>query len=106
MTVIVWRRAGRARTLDSAAAGLRLAVAAVVLVVSVPWIAAESGVSFAGVPVLGTLYQTTEPRTQPGDPTPHPAVHHGHHHGMDGALLIVDGARSSSRSRAASRAGG
>src|SRR5262249_49657745 len=50
--------------------------------------AAESGVSFAGVPMLGTLYQTTEPRTEPGDPVPQPAVHHGHHHGMDGALLV------------------
>ena len=68
-TVIVWARRGRDRRFNGAAAGLRLAVATIVLVVSVPWIAAESGVSFAGVPVLGTLYQTTEPRTQPGDPT-------------------------------------
>ena len=68
--------------------GIRAALAAAVLVVSVPWIAAESGVSFAGVPALGTLFQTTEPRTQPGDEAPHPAVHAGHHHGMDGALLV------------------
>jgi hypothetical protein len=87
VTMVVWRRSGRERTLERTAAVLRLAVAAVVVVIAVPWIAAESGVSFAGVPVLGTLYQTTELRTQPGNPTPHPAVHHGHHHGMDGALL-------------------
>ena len=63
-------------------------MAAVALVVAVPWIAAESGVSFEGVPILGTLYQTGELRTAPGDATPHPAVHHGHHHGMDGVLLV------------------
>jgi hypothetical protein len=87
-TVLVWRRLGRERALDRAAAWLRAAIAVAVLVVAVPWIAAESGVSFAGVPGLGTLYQTTELRTQPGSPAPHPAVHHGHHHGMDGALLV------------------
>jgi hypothetical protein len=87
-TAIAWRRLGRARRLDRRAARLRLAVAALVLVVSVPWLAAESGISFAGVPALGTLYQTTELRTQPGDPTAHPAVHRGHHHGMDGAVLV------------------
>lgn len=85
-----------------------LAVAAVAL--SVPWIAADNGLSFDGVPVLGVLYQTGELRSQPpylpdvaarpvrnpvpgAAPTPddvvlHPAVHHGHHHGMDGALLV------------------
>lgn len=88
LTALVWRRFGRSPGLDRTAAPLRLAVAVVALVVAVPWIAAESGVSFEGVPVLGTLYQTGELRTAPGDTTPHPAVHHGHHHGMDGVLLV------------------
>ena len=87
LTAVVWRGAGLERTLDRTAGWLRLAVAGVALVVAVPWLAAESGVSFAGVPGLGTLYRTTELSTQPGDPTPQPAVHHGHHHGMDGVLL-------------------
>jgi hypothetical protein len=67
----------------------RLVVAAVALVLAVPWIAADLGVSFNGVPVLGTLYQTGELRSQPGNPALHPAVHHGHHHGMDGVLLVL-----------------
>jgi hypothetical protein len=67
----------------------RIVVAAVALLLAVPWIAADLGVSFNGVPVLGTLYQTGELRSQPGNPVLHPAVHHGHHHGMDGVLLVL-----------------
>jgi hypothetical protein len=88
LTALAWRRCGCSRGLDRTALPLRVAVAAVALVVAVPWIAAESGVSFEGVPILGTLYQTGGLRTAPGDTTPHPAVHHGHHHGMDGVLLV------------------
>jgi hypothetical protein len=87
-TLVVWRTAGRERRLDRTAVALRLALGAVALVIAVPWIAAESGVSFAGVPALGTLYQTTELRSEPGSATLEPAVHHGHHHGMDGTLLV------------------
>ena len=67
----------------------RIAVAAVALLLAVPWVAADLGLSFNGVPVLGTLYQTGELRSQPGNPALHPAVHHGHHHGMDGVLLVL-----------------
>jgi hypothetical protein len=88
LTLVVWHTSGRERRLDRTAAALRLALGAVAFAIAVPWIAAESGVSFAGVPVLGTLYQTTELRTEPGSATLQPAVHHGHHHGMDGTLLV------------------
>src|SRR5436190_7240331 len=67
----------------------RLGIAAAALVLAVPWLAADLGLSFNGVPVLGTLWQSGEPRTQPGVPGVHPAVHHGHHHGMDGVLLVL-----------------
>ena len=69
---------------DSVRAGIALGT----LALAVPWLAADLGLSFNGVPVLGTLWQSGEPRTQPGLPGLHPAVHHGHHHGMDGALLV------------------
>jgi hypothetical protein len=75
-----WRGAG-----DAA----RIAVAVVVLLLAVPWILADLGFSLDGVPVLGSLYQTGELRSQPGVPGLHPAVHHGHHHGMDGVLLVL-----------------
>jgi hypothetical protein len=61
----------------------------VALVVAVPWILAESGVSLDGVPVLRTIYQTGELRTEPHRAGLHPAVHGGHHHGMDGVLLLL-----------------
>jgi hypothetical protein len=69
--------------------GIRVVIAAALLVLAVPWLVADVGLSFGGIPVLGTLYQTDELRTQPGIPLPHPAVHHGHHHGMDGTLLVL-----------------
>jgi hypothetical protein len=45
---------------------LRLAIAALVVIVGLPWFAADLGFSFPG-----------------------PHVHHGHHHGMDGVLLVL-----------------
>jgi hypothetical protein len=68
---------------------LRVALAAIMLALGLPWFAADIGVHLNGVPVLATLYQTGELRTQPGDPALHPAVHYGHHHGMDGVLLVL-----------------
>jgi hypothetical protein len=68
--------------------GIRIGIALCVLALAVPWLAADLGLSFNGVPVLGTLWQSGELRTQPGLPGLHPAVHHGHHHGMDGTLLV------------------
>jgi hypothetical protein len=61
----------------------------VLVVLALPWMAADLGFSFDGVPVLGTIYQTGELRAQPHEPGFHPAVHHGHHHGMDGVLLVA-----------------
>jgi hypothetical protein len=67
----------------------RLALAGVVFLLALPWIAAENGVSFDGAPALGTIYQTGELRSQPHAAELHPAVHHGDHHGMSGALLVL-----------------
>jgi len=68
---------------------VRVALGVILIGLGLPWMAADLGFSFDGVPVLGTLYQTGELRLQPGDPVFHPAVHHGHHHGMDGVLLVA-----------------
>jgi hypothetical protein len=63
---------------------IRLAVAVVLAVLSIPWLAAELGFHFgAGIFLTGQM------RTVPGDPVPHPAVHVGHHHGLDGFLLVM-----------------
>jgi hypothetical protein len=62
----------------------RVGVAAVVLVVSLPWIAAEPGFYFPG-----DLFMGEEPGGEEG--TSIAAVHLGHHHGLDGALLVLTG---------------
>ena len=68
---------------------LRIGVTALALVAAVPWMLADLGLSLDGVPVLGSIWQTGELRSQPGVWALHPAVHHGHHHGMDGVLFVV-----------------
>jgi hypothetical protein len=67
---------------------LRIVLAIAVVPLAVPWLLADLGVSLNGVPVLGSIWQTGELRSQPGVAGLHPAVHHGHHHGMDGTLLV------------------
>jgi hypothetical protein len=81
----------------------RLLVGLALVVGSLPWIAAELGFSFDGVPVLGTLFQTGELRHEPGSPGLHVAVHRGHHHGLDGVLLAAAALLLSRRLPAVSR---
>jgi hypothetical protein len=59
------------------------AVLVVLLLLALPWIAADLGFFLDGVPVLGSIFLTG--KVVDG----HPAVHYGHHHGMDGVLLVV-----------------
>jgi hypothetical protein len=68
----------------------RAAIAAVLVAVSLPWLAADLGLFLNGVPILGRIFQTGPylPRVAGLPPFP-PAVHHGHHHGMDGLLLVL-----------------
>jgi len=66
---------------------LRLALAAVLVVLASPWIAAELGFYLDHVPVLGRLFQTG--RLVSFHDAPHPAVHHGVHHGLQGLLLVL-----------------
>jgi len=61
------------------------------LVVALPWVAAELGLDFTHVPVLGQIFQTHELRYQPGPYFLHPAVHYGDHHGLEGTLLVITG---------------
>jgi hypothetical protein len=70
---------------------LRLGFAAILFLVALPWLAADLGFSYGGVPVLGQVFQTSELRAQPHVAGLHPAVHLGHHHGVDGVLMAVAG---------------
>jgi hypothetical protein len=62
---------------------LRIACAAVVVLVSLPWITAELGFHLPG-----GVFLTDELYAEPGHP-PTAAVHLGHHHGGTGALLVL-----------------
>ena len=83
LTVAAASRAGGGfapgRTFDR----VRIAVAIAVLVLSLPWLAAELGVYLPDV-----VFLTGRDIAQV-DGTRHVAVHHGHHHGLDGALLMI-----------------
>ena len=63
---------------------LRLVLAGVLLLASIPWIAADLGF-YAG---LGGIFRAGEVYPEPGAPTLR-AVHLGHHHGLDGALFAL-----------------
>jgi len=60
--------------------GLRLAAAALLLVFSLPWEAADLGLY-----IPGSVFMSS----QHPDGSPLAAVHHGHHHGMDGTLCVL-----------------
>jgi hypothetical protein len=69
---------------------VRVALAIVLLVAALPWLAADLGLYSNGVPLLGRLFQSGQFLPErPGLPNFAPAVHHGHHHGMDGVLLVL-----------------
>jgi hypothetical protein len=62
---------------------LRVAVAIVVLLVSLPWLTAAAGFHFPGDVFMG------EEPFREDDGTLLAAVHLGHHHGLDGSLLVL-----------------
>jgi len=64
---------------------VRLVIAAVVLVLSLPWIAAELGFHLPGHVFMG------DERFPIGDGQLEAAVHLGEHHGWHGALLLLAG---------------
>jgi hypothetical protein len=61
---------------------VRIVVAVIVAVLSLPWIAADLGFHLPGSVFLAGRIVTEGVETLP-------AVHLGHHHGMDGALLFL-----------------
>jgi hypothetical protein len=68
---------------------LRLVVAIGVLMLALPWIAAELGFFLDGVPILGRIFLTGAIRLAPGQTEIEPAVHHGDHHGLQGTMLVL-----------------
>jgi hypothetical protein len=66
----------------------RVLVAAVLLLVSLPWVFADVGIFLGDIPPLGHVYRSEQIWTsREGERLP--SVHFGHHHGMGGMLLVV-----------------
>lgn len=90
LSIAVARRGGLSRRPWHPADGSRLGIAAPLVLLSLPWLAADLGFFLNGVPVLDRVFQTGQYRHRiAGLPAFPPAVHHGHHHGMDGLLLVL-----------------
>ena len=83
LTVAAARRAGSSFAPRLTGDPMRLLASAVVLVLSLPWIAAEVGFHFPGNVFLGEELYAED------DGHAFAAVHLGHHHGGDGALLVL-----------------
>jgi hypothetical protein len=83
LTVAAARRAGTGFSPRRAGDRLRIAVAVVVVLVSLPWIAAE-----VGIHLPGGVFLTDEPYAESGGGVT-AAVHLGHHHGFMGTLLVL-----------------
>lgn len=83
LTVAATRRGGSSFALRRPWDGARIVVAALVALVSLPWISAELGFHFPG-----DLFMGEELRRE-ADGTFIAAVHLGHHHGEDGALFVL-----------------
>lgn len=85
LTVAAARSAGRGFAQRLPGDMARLVAAVVVLLVSLPWLAAEAGFYFPGDVFLGEELRAET------DGTLLAAVHLGRHHGLDGALLVLSG---------------
>jgi len=83
LTVGTTRRTGPSFAPRRAWDRVRVIATGIVLLLSLPWIAAEWGLHFPGDFFMG------EELGRESDGRVIAAVHLGHHHGMDGALLVV-----------------
>ena len=68
---------------------LRIAIAIVLVLLSLPWLAADLGFLIGRWPLLGSVYYSDEWYAPFGHARVHEAVHAGNHHGLVGALLVV-----------------
>jgi hypothetical protein len=86
LTIAAWRRDGAQGWGRVAGDRIRVAVSAMLLVGSIPWILAELGVYVDDIPLLGLPFTSDEPSPTGMGPN---AVHLGHHHGWDGTILAL-----------------
>lgn len=89
LTVAVTRRAGVGPRVRVRGDRLRLVAAVILVLISLPWIAADLGFLIGRWPVLGSIFYSDEWYARLGHARLHRAVHEGHHHGIDGTLLAL-----------------
>jgi len=89
LTVAVTRRDGLGPRSRVRSDRLRLVAVAILVLISLPWIAADLGFLVGRWPALGSIFYSDEWYARLGHARLHRAVHEGHHHGMDGTLLAL-----------------
>jgi len=68
---------------------VRLVMAIVLILVSLPWLAADLGFLIGRWPLFGSVFYSDEWYAPFGQARTHLAVHAGDHHGLVGSLLVV-----------------
>ena len=90
LTLEVARRAGVSTRSWRATDRVRVVLALALLLLAIPWLAADLGFYSNGIPLIGRLFMSGQVvPEQPGSSTLGPAVHHGNHHGLEGLLLVL-----------------
>lgn len=89
LTVVVARRDGLGPRARLPGDRVRLVVTVALILIALPWIAADLGFLIGRLPVFGSIFYSDEWYGGLGHARLHRAVHAGHHHGMDGTLLAL-----------------
>jgi Tol biopolymer transport system component len=89
LTVLVTRREALGPRWRMRGDRVRLVAAVILVLISLPWIAADLGFLLGRWPPLSSTFYSDEWYARLGHARLHRAVHEGHHHGMDGTLLAL-----------------
>lgn len=89
LTLVTVRRRGLGPRSRAPGDRVRIVIAAVLLMLCVPWLAADLGFIVGRLALLGSVYYSDEWYAPFGHARVHEAVHAGNHHGLVGALLVV-----------------
>ena len=89
LTVAVTLRTGLGRRARVRGDRVRLVATVLLLLIALPWIAADLGFLIGRWPGFGSIFYSDEWYAKFGHARLDRAVHTGHHHGMDGTLLAL-----------------
>ena len=89
LTIAATRREGLGPRVRVRGDRVRIVAAVVLVLVALPWLAADLGFLIGRWAVFGSIFYSDEWYAGFGHARLHRAVHAGHHHGMDGTLLAL-----------------